>query len=84
MYRSESKDTSIFLVQYNADAHNTHAHSLMWTPVRKLYPYEYLRRTGPADLEIPEVTIDASLSTEKNNMVGDTYYTHSTIPYLIS
>ena len=27
-------------------------------------PYEHLRRTEPADLEIHEVTMDASLSTE--------------------
>jgi len=52
-----------FLVQYNADAYNTHAHSPLWTHVRKFYPYEYLRRTGPADLEISEVTIGTSLST---------------------
>jgi hypothetical protein len=51
------------IIQYNADAHNTYAHSPLWTHVRKPYPYEHLRRTEPADLEIHEVTIGASLST---------------------
>ena len=53
---------AFFLVQYNADAHNTHAHSLLWIHVRKLYSYKQLRRTGTAALEIPEITIDISLS----------------------
>jgi hypothetical protein len=33
------------MTQYNADAHNTHAHSPLWIHVRKSYPYEHLRRT---------------------------------------
>jgi hypothetical protein len=33
------------LTQYNADAHNTHAHSSLWIYVGKPYPYEHLRRT---------------------------------------
>ena len=33
----------LFWVQYNADAHNTHAHSPFWTHVHKPYPYEHLR-----------------------------------------
>ena len=41
----------IFLVQYNADAHNMHAHSPLWTHVHKSYPYEHLRMTGLADLD---------------------------------
>jgi len=52
----------LFLVQYNADAHNTHLHSPLWIHVRKPYPYEHLRRTGPADLKIPEVTIGLPLN----------------------
>ena len=51
------------ITQYNVDAHNTYAHSPLWTHVRKSYPYEHLRRTEPADLEIHEVTTYASLST---------------------
>jgi hypothetical protein len=39
---------------------HTHAHWPLWTHVCKLYPYEHLRRTEPADLE---VTTDTSLST---------------------
>jgi hypothetical protein len=31
--------------QYNADAHNTYAHSFLWIHIRKPYPYEHLRRT---------------------------------------
>jgi hypothetical protein len=33
------------ITQYNADAHNTHAHSPLWIHERKPYPYENLRRT---------------------------------------
>jgi hypothetical protein len=33
------------LTQYNADTHNTHAHSPLWIHIRKPYPYEHLRRT---------------------------------------
>ena len=40
-----------------------HAHSPLWTHVCKTYPYEHIRRTEPADLEIHEVTTDASLTT---------------------
>jgi hypothetical protein len=49
---------------YNVDAHNTQAHSTLWTHVRKPYPYKHLRRTGLADLEIHEVTTCFSVSTE--------------------
>jgi hypothetical protein len=50
------------ITHYNADVHNTHAHSPLWTHVCKPYPYEHLRRTKPTDLEIHEVTTDALLS----------------------
>jgi hypothetical protein len=40
---------------------NTHAHSTLWTHVRKPYPYEHLQKTILAHLEINEVTTDASL-----------------------
>jgi hypothetical protein len=33
------------MAQYNADVHNTHAHSPLWIHVRKPYPYEHLWRT---------------------------------------
>ena len=39
------------------------AYSPLWIHVRKPYPYEHLRKTEPADLEIHEVTTGASLST---------------------
>jgi hypothetical protein len=51
------------ITQYNANAHNTHIHSLLWTHVRKPYSYEHLQRTEPVDLEIHEVTTGASLLT---------------------
>jgi hypothetical protein len=39
-----------------------HAHLPLWTHIRKPYPYEHLWRTELVDLEIHEVTTDASLS----------------------
>jgi hypothetical protein len=51
------------ITQYNVDTHNTHAHSSLWTHIRKTYPYENLRKTKLADLEIHEVTTDALMST---------------------
>jgi hypothetical protein len=53
----------------NADAHNTQAHSPLWTHVRKPYPYEHLRRTALADLEIHEVTTGTSLSTGTSSTI---------------
>jgi hypothetical protein len=44
------------ITEYNIGAHNMHAHSSLWTHVRKPYPYEYLERTEPTDLEIHEIT----------------------------
>jgi hypothetical protein len=41
-----------------------YVHSSPWTHVRKPYPYERLRKTVPAHLEIDEVTTGASLSME--------------------
>ena len=40
------------------------AHSPLWIYVRKPYPYEYLRKTELADLEIHEVTTGTPLLTE--------------------
>jgi len=79
----------VFLVQYNTDAHpygHTYANLTPMSTSKGLYRqiWRFPKAPIPVDLEIPEVTIGASLSTEKNNMVGDTYYTHSTMPYLIS
>ena len=51
------------ITQYNVETHNMHAHSPIWTHVHKPYPYEHLRRTEPANLEINEVTTGTSLST---------------------
>jgi hypothetical protein len=30
------------ITQYNVDAHNTYAHTLLWTHIGKPYPYEHL------------------------------------------
>jgi hypothetical protein len=46
------------------DADAQYTHSLLWTHVRKPYPYEHLRKTVPVHLEIDEVTIGVSQSTE--------------------
>jgi hypothetical protein len=51
------------ITQYNADVHNTHAYSPILIHLCKLYLYKHLRRTEPTNLEIHEVTTDASLST---------------------
>jgi hypothetical protein len=45
------------ITRYNVDVHNTHAHLLLWTHIRKPYPYELLRRIKPADHEIHEATL---------------------------
>jgi hypothetical protein len=45
MERTRRQEGFFRITQYNADAHNTHAHSPLWIHVRKLYPYEHLRRT---------------------------------------
>ena len=67
MLSTELSQVFVFVLritQSNVDAHNTHAHSPLWTHVRKPYLYEHLRRTEPADLEIHKVTTGTSLSTE--------------------
>jgi hypothetical protein len=48
-------ETFFRITHYNADAYNTHAH----LP----YSYEHLRMTELTDLEIHEITTDASRST---------------------
>jgi len=50
------------IMLYNVDVHNTHAHSPLWTYVRKSFLYEHLWKIEPADLEIHKVTTDALLS----------------------
>jgi hypothetical protein len=47
----------------NVDVHNTHAYSSLWIYVRKLYPYEHLRKTKPAYLEIHEIWKTGELTT---------------------
>jgi hypothetical protein len=55
------------IIQYNADAHNTHAHS-PYEHIRKPYPYEHLWSIEHlTHMEIPEVTIGASLSMERRS-----------------
>jgi hypothetical protein len=52
------------ITQYNADAHNTHAHSPLWIHVRKPYAYEHLRRTEHRQIwRFPKSPIGASSST---------------------
>jgi len=64
-FRIRSHISRIFFENYTLQPRrpHTHAHSPLWTHIRKLYLYEHLRRTEPADLEIHEVTIGTSLST---------------------
>jgi hypothetical protein len=47
---------------------NTHIHSPLWMHTRTPYPYEYLRRTESADLEVDEVTIGASQLTDMSHI----------------
>jgi len=51
------------ITQYNSNTNNTSTLTL-WTHVRKLYPYEYLRILNRWIIGTDEVTINASLSTE--------------------
>ena len=44
---------------------NTNAHSPLRTHARKPYPYEHLRRTEPADLEVHEVTTGVETHARK-------------------
>jgi len=50
------------ITQVQTQMLNTHAHSTLWTHIRKPYLYEHLQKTVLAHLEIDEVTIGASLS----------------------
>jgi hypothetical protein len=43
---SQNRSTTFFrITQYNAYAHNTHAHSPIWIHIHKPCPYVHLRRT---------------------------------------
>jgi hypothetical protein len=60
----------LFELHSTTQALKTRTHSFLWTLIRKPYPYEHLRRTEHLlDLEIPEVTIGASLVVDKNTVI---------------
>jgi hypothetical protein len=51
---------------------STHAHSLLRIHIRKPNPYEHLRKTVPAHLEINKVTTGVSLSTGTSSTTEST------------
>ena len=53
----------VVLVHNTTQMLTTRTHTHLYEHVYANPTYEHLQRIGPADLEISEVTIDASLST---------------------